>query len=852
MFEQTPVEPGYVCDEWGGRIDKDGYADAAPMYTAPPPNAPADTPEGLLDLIGALEPDPMQFIWKAETDEVRFIPTDSAAELNSFWFAHPDLRQACVDKYGYDPVLDKGLYWRHGLAEPEHANVLAQVAANDGTFSLPLVLEWEQEEVDEAEKEVRKAGVTAAGVAVRAADTGRVLMLQRSTSDGDPASGQWEFPGGVLNDGEHPYIGAKREWQEEMGQRFPRGKHVGSWQSGIYQGFVHEVPSESSVKLNLDPEDRRVVDPDGDGKETAAWWHPDHMKRSQSVRQELHDSRAWSKVSKSGGALFLISHAKTRYNRPGQPHDIVHGWKDTPLDPEGRQQARKLGKYATNLGLDEIHSSDLKRAAQTADVIGNITGVAVKKSGDYRPWNLGDFAGHSSKDVIPKLKPFMKDPSKPVDGGESFNDFTDRFLPALEKLLTAAQNGKMVGLVTHSRNIELAQGWLGGAAPRKKIDTSAITIDKLDPACLFCVTQGKSGKWQMSEVADETVRKGQARPATLHLRVHGVTKHPSGHTAYRMVTRDNHYVGVTNPTKMRAKKGDVLKIQTADFTNDIGGDFHWMNPNVESHYSDSAHSLRELASLAGGTLSKDFAPGPAGDPPPAGDSPMGTSEMPSAGTLAAMTPAATSEVPVGSTGPTLQAVHRKKPLKILSVAYMNGKVNVRVQKAEPAKQLVYGVVLEPNSLDSQDDFMLPDQVEKAAHAYLKKVVRGRASVSKLQHRAQGFFKNKPGLVPVESFVAPVDFTYDGKEMIKKGTWVMCIHCEDPDIWEDVLSGAYTGFSIGGTGIRRSMSVPDGVVPRSYMEEKPPSEWFTPSGAVAKRAKPEDFATWRDHAWEGSD
>lgn len=39
----------------------------------------------------------------------------------------------------------------------------------------------------------------AAGVALHAADTGRVLFLQRALIDGEPAGGLWELPGGTLD-----------------------------------------------------------------------------------------------------------------------------------------------------------------------------------------------------------------------------------------------------------------------------------------------------------------------------------------------------------------------------------------------------------------------------------------------------------------------------------------------------------------------------------------------------------------------------------------------------------------------------------------------------------------------------
>ena len=50
--------------------------------------------------------------------------------------------------------------------------------------------------------------VAVAGLAVLAADTGRVLMLQRALCDDDPAAGKFELPGGHLAEGEAPRAAA--------------------------------------------------------------------------------------------------------------------------------------------------------------------------------------------------------------------------------------------------------------------------------------------------------------------------------------------------------------------------------------------------------------------------------------------------------------------------------------------------------------------------------------------------------------------------------------------------------------------------------------------------------------------
>ena len=146
-----------------------------------------------------------------------------------------------------------------------------------------------------APKPVTKAAKTtveAAGLVVVAADTGRVLMLQRAVADNedDPAAGCWEPPGGKLDPGEKPLPAARREWAEETGCRIPRGKVTGSWTSpnGVYRGYVYAVPSEDTVPI-FDGRDAvtNPDDPDGDVVEALAWWDPAHLADNPALRPEL-------------------------------------------------------------------------------------------------------------------------------------------------------------------------------------------------------------------------------------------------------------------------------------------------------------------------------------------------------------------------------------------------------------------------------------------------------------------------------------------------------------------------------------------------------------------------------------
>lgn len=145
-----------------------------------------------------------------------------------------------------------------------------------------------------------RAGPVAAGMAVVAVDTGRVLLLQRALDDEDSASGRWEFPGGKIDEGEGAYEAAQREFAEEVGVPCP-GRLSGDWTSpnGVYHAFVHTVDSENAVVCNSDHEDRAVLnpdDPDGDCIEVVAWWSIDDADGNSVLRDEVRDTTPWDEL----------------------------------------------------------------------------------------------------------------------------------------------------------------------------------------------------------------------------------------------------------------------------------------------------------------------------------------------------------------------------------------------------------------------------------------------------------------------------------------------------------------------------------------------------------------------------
>lgn len=121
------------------------------------------------------------------------------------------------------------------------------------------------------------------------------------------------------------------------------------------------------------------------------------------------------------------------------------------------------------------------------------------------------------------------------------------------------------------------------------------------------------------------------------------------------------------------------------------------------------------------------------------------------------------------------------------------KGRVSIMKADKHKQIVYGVVTAPMEVDTQDEYMTAEEIEKSAHSYL------------VNSRVVGKQHTKVADASVvESYIAPQDLEFAGQygpQSVPKGSWVIGVKVNNPDLWQKVLDGEITGFSVGGFGVR---------------------------------------------------
>lgn len=123
---------------------------------------------------------------------------------------------------------------------------------------------------------------------------------------------------------------------------------------------------------------------------------------------------------------------------------------------------------------------------------------------------------------------------------------------------------------------------------------------------------------------------------------------------------------------------------------------------------------------------------------------------------------------------------------------------VPIAKVDDEERLVFGVVYEPDVPDAHGDAMTGAEIRKMAHNFLRRYAQLHGELG-TDHRKAA---ERAEVVPIESFIAPVDFQL-GTQQVRKGSWLLGAKVLDEQIWKDVKAGKYTGWSFEGWGQRRA-------------------------------------------------
>jgi glucosyl-3-phosphoglycerate phosphatase len=158
--------------------------------------------------------------------------------------------------------------------------------------------------------------------------------------------------------------------------------------------------------------------------------------------------------------LVLLRHGQTDYNLAGR----MQGHLDSQLTDTGRAQAVTVAPEIARMAPDLLISSDLRRAIDTADIVGAATGLPVKLDPRLRETHLGEWQGRTVEEIEQAwpgaIATWRSDPGWAPPGGESRIDVVYRSRPVVEELdeevppgsaataVLVAHGGMIAGLVS--------------------------------------------------------------------------------------------------------------------------------------------------------------------------------------------------------------------------------------------------------------------------------------------------------------------------------------------------------------------------------------------------------------------
>ena len=164
----------------------------------------------------------------------------------------------------------------------------------------------------------------------------------------------------------------------------------------------------------------------------------------------------------SSGKLYLVRHGETASNAAGLWQG-KHG--DDPLNDRGRAQSLAAAKALCDSAASALYASDLRRAVETAGIIGEHLGLPVQIHAGLREYGFGDMEGATTTEALARWKALLSqwrtDPSAKPPGGESAVEFTLRVGAALQEIVDRHRDETVI-VVAHGGSLSVGLAVLVG------------------------------------------------------------------------------------------------------------------------------------------------------------------------------------------------------------------------------------------------------------------------------------------------------------------------------------------------------------------------------------------------------
>jgi broad specificity phosphatase PhoE len=152
--------------------------------------------------------------------------------------------------------------------------------------------------------------------------------------------------------------------------------------------------------------------------------------------------------------LIFVRHGETPWNVTLQ----YQGQGNVPLNERGQEQARRAAARLARYEVAALYSSDIVRAWQTAEIVGEALRLAPQAMPELREIDVGQWEGLTPEELYRRFPDHMaeykRDPARTVRlGGESYAQLQERALLALTRLQESHRQGETVVAISHGGTI---------------------------------------------------------------------------------------------------------------------------------------------------------------------------------------------------------------------------------------------------------------------------------------------------------------------------------------------------------------------------------------------------------------
>lgn len=160
----------------------------------------------------------------------------------------------------------------------------------------------------------------------------------------------------------------------------------------------------------------------------------------------------------------LVIFGRHGYTDYDEEPERVMSWLNEPLNQDGRIHAAAMAEKLKPYNIKAIYCSDLIRAEETADIIGNYLGLPIETDFNLRPWKLDSLIGKQEKKVKPVIDRLALNEWEKLDpDDENYGEYLRRAIPTIDNHIHLAKAGnafRPILRLEHSRNLRTVDSYL--------------------------------------------------------------------------------------------------------------------------------------------------------------------------------------------------------------------------------------------------------------------------------------------------------------------------------------------------------------------------------------------------------